>query len=954
MAKVPTYSPSVAERPAFQQSIEVQASREDMGAAIGRGLQGVGQGVQRASNNIADLNTLIAQADAKNALNEFTAWTTNAAYGENGYLTLQGKAALDAYAEYDGKLRQARSNFSKNLSPAARAVYDQASTARVLSAQQSALVHRADQQKSYMVGTSTTRQELLANEALLHAGNPAKMNSALALGVNEVREQGALLGWDEHTTKLKVQEYQSATLSSVALQIAQEDPISAVEFLSEHTGQMTPLDEMKLVDALAPMVADAAARDAVTMGSAPMVAPGSAADLIAGFEGFSSSAYNDPELSDTGEQVGPNIYRAGFGSNTVTRADGSVVAVNPSTVVTEVDAKRDLARRLAEEFIPRAIEAVGVEAWSRLDGTTQNVLASLTYNYGSLPAPVARAVVTGDRTAIAAAIEGLAGHNGGINADRRRKEAALVRNGLGAGVQFSPRVEGVLSALPADMSVQIREAAADEIGRENAARAAERRAASAIAKDTLALGIVTGNVTSEQEILQHPDLDDGDKVTLINSLRSEQGATAEARAYVSARAAGENRALNPYSSDDRALADKAYELEMSTVPPEQRDTVSMEWVRDTGMIPSPMIAAVRQGLNSNDLGAVAAALEMSAKLSADAPMAVGHLENAKEIEEAAAQYAAMVDGKGWSAEEAARFVIDQRDPKNRANADLLKSAWTEAAKGLGIGDVLGAFGDNILPGGPVAGLTPLQQEAVLADYLSAAEAAFKGPAQGDVGIARSMALAEIKRTYGVSTVSGQEVIMPFPPEMLYPPVGGSHDYIRDMAMADVRQVAPDVQNVMLTAVPETAQDVRSGKPPRYALTFVRPDGVIDQVPGLFVVDQDQLQQLATLDTEERRLRFEIERAYKSALSDRPMDFTRTYIERMSGGLVGPPTPAEVMPGFADLDAQLTDIGLRRDALLGRPASLGSAVPMVDPASPDAEAAWLEQRSQSFGMMGGAL
>ena len=949
MAEVPIYKPTVAERPAFQQPLTVRATGEDMGAAIGRGMQGLAQGVQRASDNIADLNTLIAQADAKNALNEFTAWTTNAAYGDGGFLTLQGKAALDAYAEYDGKLRQARSEFSRNLSPAARAVYDQASTARVLSAQQSALVHKADAQKQFMVGTSTARQELLANEALLHAGNPAKMNAALALGVNELREQAALLGWDEHTTRMKVWDYESATLSNVALQIAQDDPIAAVEFLSEYSSRFTAIDGMNLVDKLAPMVADAAARDAVTMGSTPLFAPGSAADLIANFEGLSFAAYNDPATDENGQQVGPNIYRAGFGSNTVTRADGSVVEVNPSTVVTEADAKRDLARRLETEFIPRAIEAVGVEAWARLDGMTQNVLASLTYNYGSLPAPVARAVVTGDRTAIAAAIEGLAGHNGGINRERRLKEAALVRNGLGAGVQFSPRVEAVLAQLPADMQVQVREQAANEIGKAQSADASERNALSTAAKETLQLGIVTGEITSEQQILQHPALNDGDRYTLINNLRSEQGATADARAYIAARAAGENRTLNIYDSDDRALADKAYELEIASVPADQMDDVSIAWVADTGIVPQKLIAGVRQGLNSADPGAVASALEVSARLSEAAPMAVAHLENASEIETAAAQYQAMVGEKGWSVEEAAAVVMAQADPKNRANAELLKSAWTDAAKGLAVNDVLSSFGDNWMPGGPVAGLTPLQSEALLSTYLGAAERAFVGVAQGDITVAKSIALAEIKRTWGVSTVSGQQVVVAYPPEQHYPAIGGSHDYIRSMAMADVRTVAPDARNVMLSAIPETASDIRSGQPPRYAISFMDANGVWETMPGAFRVDTSQLQSLAALDTEQRRIKFEVQRQYQDYLRSRPNDFTLRYLERMGGGLIGPPSAAEIVPGYADMQSQLSDIDLRRAALLGQAAT--PAAPMIDPL--EQERLWNEQNAATFGMFGGA-
>lgn len=952
MAKVPTYVPSVAERPALQSEISVRASGEDFGAAIGRGMQSLGQGVQRVADNMEQLNALQAQADAKDRINQLAEFQMQAAYGENGYLTTMGRTAMDGYDNYLAAMKKQRSELSRNLSPAAQAIYDQASMSRLQSATQSALIHRGTETKRWMVQTSTDRLSMLANEALVNAGNDNKVNTSILLGANEVREQGALLGWDETTTRLKVMEYESGAHSDVALRIAQQDPIAAVEYLSRNSGKLTALDQMNLVDKLAPMVADAAARDAVTMGSTPLVAPGSASDLIAGFENFSSAAFSDPQISDTGQQVGPNVYRAGYGSESITRADGSVVAVNPSTVVTEADAKRDLDRRIAEEILPRAIEMVGVEAWARLDGSTQNALLSVTHSIGSLPPQVARAVVQGDRMAIASAIEELAPLDGGLNADRRRKEAALVRNGLGAGVVFSERVEAVLQSLPADLSVQIRETAADEIGRERAAEASARNAASAAAKDTISLAIATGQLKSEQEILQHPLLDDGDKAALVNTFKSAQGATAEARSYLEALDAGTARALNPYYGDDRSLANKAFEMQMATLPAEQRKAAALDFVRESGIIPDQMIAAVRHDLNSTDGRAVAAALEQSAVLMIAAPQAVAHLDNAQEIEEAAATYTALIDQRGMSLEEAAAHVMEMRKPENKRDAELLKSAWTEAAKGLGIGDVLSAFGDNILPGGPVAGLTPLQQEAVLADYLSAAEAAFKGPAQGDVGIARSMALAEIKRTYGISTVSGQEVITAYPPEMFYPPVGGSHDYIREMAFADVRQFAPDAQNVMLTAVPETAQDVRSGKPPRYALTFVRPDGVIDQVPGLFVVDTDQLQQLATLDTEERRLNFEIKRQYESALRDRPMDFTLRYIEKMSGGLVGPPTPAEVVPGFADYEAQLTDISLRRDALLGQTGALGSAIPMVDPA--DAEAAWLEQQSSSFGMMGGAV
>lgn len=141
-------------------------------------------------------------------------------------------------------------------------------------------------------------------------------------------------------------------------------------------------------------------------------------DLIKSFEGFSSSAYWDV-----------NAHRAGYGSDTVTRADGSIEKVGPNTVVSREDADRDLSRR-SEEFAATAQRQVG-ESWSSLPNGAQAALTSVAYNYGSLPKDVAAAAKTGDVNAIADAVENHAGDNNGVNSGRRMKEAALIRGESG-------------------------------------------------------------------------------------------------------------------------------------------------------------------------------------------------------------------------------------------------------------------------------------------------------------------------------------------------------------------------------------------------------------------------------------------------------------------------------------------------------------------------------------------
>jgi GH24 family phage-related lysozyme (muramidase) len=146
-------------------------------------------------------------------------------------------------------------------------------------------------------------------------------------------------------------------------------------------------------------------------------APNLTFGLIQGFEGFRDTPYWDV-----------NAFRTGFGSDTVTLADGSVVPVRQGMRVSREDAERDLIRRVNTEFAPRAAQQVGA-VWDSLPEHVSAPLVSIAYNYGSLPGNVAEAAKTGDPELIARAIEARAGDNGGINAARRRQEAAIVRSG---------------------------------------------------------------------------------------------------------------------------------------------------------------------------------------------------------------------------------------------------------------------------------------------------------------------------------------------------------------------------------------------------------------------------------------------------------------------------------------------------------------------------------------------
>lgn len=167
--------------------------------------------------------------------------------------------------------------------------------------------------------------------------------------------------------------------------------------------------------------------------SATFGANGDTLSLIRGFEGFRETPYWDV-----------NALRTGYGSDTITLADGTVRKVTAGDKVTQADADRDLQRRVTSEFEPAVSKAIGADVFAGLSAGQKASLTSIAYNYGELPDRVASYVRAGDMAGAAAAIKGLGTDNGGINAGRRTKEADLFSSSTGQGPTVIRTAEGGL------------------------------------------------------------------------------------------------------------------------------------------------------------------------------------------------------------------------------------------------------------------------------------------------------------------------------------------------------------------------------------------------------------------------------------------------------------------------------------------------------------------------------
>jgi hypothetical protein len=260
MAIVPVYQPGqVSERPALQQRFTVRASGEDMGAATARGLGAVAQGVGQVADAMFQVRDMEDTARAKEADNAFAAWVRERQYGQNGYLTLEGKAAVDGRAAFEADLEAKRREFGNGLSPTAGTKYNAASGARVNSALDSSIVHSANQRKTWFKEASTARIDTFAEDALAGYKNPAVIGKNIALGQAELRSMGELQGWDADTLKNREAEYISGVHKNVALRMAQDDPLAADAYRKANNDALTGPHQYELEAALGGAVKEAEA-----------------------------------------------------------------------------------------------------------------------------------------------------------------------------------------------------------------------------------------------------------------------------------------------------------------------------------------------------------------------------------------------------------------------------------------------------------------------------------------------------------------------------------------------------------------------------------------------------------------------------------------------------------------------------------------------------------------------
>lgn len=428
MPQVPAYQQTESLRPAFRQGIDVQASPDDFGAAVGRGMQSLGQGVSNVGGALAAVKAKEDETKAKDADNAFAKATRDALYDpDTGFAYQEGKNAVDGFSDFSQRVEELRKEYGKGLTGEAAQMYERASQSRANSTVQTGMIHTGEARKQWFRSTSDARIDTFQSDAIAGYGDPTTVNKNILGGLEELKSRAADEGWDGSVLHDKSMDFVSTVRRGVVTRMIEDDPIAAEKYFKEHEKQFTGQDQYALEKAMKEgLIVEKSKREADRILSGgkqsqpgiygPRVVGGGdlTVNLIRGKEGFRPTPYWDVDH-----------YRVGFGSDTVTRDDGSVVTTRPGMKISMADAERDLQRRIVTEQTQIQGD-IGGETWRGLTPQAQAALTSVAYNYGRLPSSVASAARSGNPTQIADAIRGLGSDNGGINRNRRNHEADIV------------------------------------------------------------------------------------------------------------------------------------------------------------------------------------------------------------------------------------------------------------------------------------------------------------------------------------------------------------------------------------------------------------------------------------------------------------------------------------------------------------------------------------------------
>lgn len=258
MPVVPKYERSVRLDPLLQRGINVQSSPDDFGAAIGRGMGDLAAGVGRVAQAKVYIEELEGEAAAKDADNISAAQIRELTYGQNGFLNLEGQAAVAGRETYEKRVNEILAENGKTLTGFGGKAYKRASDARLGQTLDTSIRHQSSERKSWMKTSSAERTQTFADDALAGYTDPKIVARNIAAGQAEIASLSALQG-ENNLISERQADFAAGVHKNIVVRMAQLDPYAANEYAKKHKDALG--DELAdLEGILAPVIIEQKAR----------------------------------------------------------------------------------------------------------------------------------------------------------------------------------------------------------------------------------------------------------------------------------------------------------------------------------------------------------------------------------------------------------------------------------------------------------------------------------------------------------------------------------------------------------------------------------------------------------------------------------------------------------------------------------------------------------------------
>jgi hypothetical protein len=217
---------------------------------IGKGLQALGQGIDRAAQEEAHKRDLEDEAAAKQLALQRSTFTTRLLYGDGtpenpGYYNLNGKAALDAEPDVRRQLEENATELRGQATTGQRAqMFGQFLDNDTVQEERRMAGFRGQQVEVYNLEMTVGRANGYANRSVAQivAGDADGSRVSLEAGWNETRDALHLKGLDGDGAYLASRrlEYTSAIHKEVIrLMVSQGRDVDAEAYYTAHSGEMT-------------------------------------------------------------------------------------------------------------------------------------------------------------------------------------------------------------------------------------------------------------------------------------------------------------------------------------------------------------------------------------------------------------------------------------------------------------------------------------------------------------------------------------------------------------------------------------------------------------------------------------------------------------------------------------------------------------------------------------------